>query len=615
MLQNTKTGQFDDQTLKVLLLILILVLGNPLFAQIMPVEVIKQSKDPSQATNLVFLGDGYTASLQSKFVDDARLAAEALLAQEPFVRYKDAINIYAVKVISNQSGASLDPANLIDNYFGSSFWSYGIERLLVAWHYDRIHGVLMDNVPFYDIAVIIVNDDKYGGSGGSVAVFSTNTSSAEVFIHELGHSFSYLADEYWAGPQYAMEKPNMTRDHNPTTNKWRSFIGKNGVGIYPYEEDVNWHRPHQSCKMRQLGSPFCDVCGHELESKLLFLSQVPEPDIPIALFGANKTDVPMNTEVQFKDMSSYLPTSWYWVFEGGEPTTSTDRNPKVKFSSAGSYAIQLTVKNSLGENTITRHGYINVVEPNKPVAIVKNTTIYLDDHGIALLKPEDIDNGSSATLGIAKMELSKKEFSCGDIGTNKIVFSVTDNAGNIDAADAIVTVIDSIRPIAKTKNIRVEVGTKSEIVLTAEDVDDGSYDNCKIARMQLSKTVFTKADFGKNIIDFFISDLSSNTATVKVEVIVDVVLSTGDRKAKHHFSVFPNPSSGYLIIVAGLHDINTLVSVEVIDLSGRILKKYEHLDREASEIHINLTDLAEGPYLLKLKTRKDTDLIKFVLTK
>ncbi|BDD03272.1 M64 family metallopeptidase [Aureibacter tunicatorum] len=246
-------------------------------AQTFEVVPIHESGDRNEYINYVFLGDGYRESELDKYLEDVRKVTELFLEESPFVEYKNYLNFYAIKVPSNVSGASRDPNALIDNYFGSSYNAYGIERLLVPYRSSKVYAVLADNIPQYDQAIIIVNDDKYGGSGGALATFSTNASAAEIAIHEVGHSFAKLADEYWAGAVYATEKPNMTKNNNAETVKWKNWLNDSfGVGIYAHSGDPSWYKPHQNCKMEYLGRDFCAVCKetfverfHQLRGPLL----------------------------------------------------------------------------------------------------------------------------------------------------------------------------------------------------------------------------------------------------------------------------------------------------------------------------------------------------------
>lgn len=335
-------------------------------AQQFPVEIIRYNGPPNEYLNIVIMGDGYTATQQDKFIHDANKAFDGFFAQEPFSAYKDSINVFAIKVVSNAEGASMDPENLIDNYFGSSYWSYGLERLLVSWNYYEILNVLNTNTPFYDEAAIIVNHQKYGGSGGEFAVFSTNTEAIELLLHEFGHSFADLADEYWAGSNYAAEKTNMTQDNNPETIRWKEFLYKNDVGIYPHEESPKWYRPHQNCKMRYLGADFCDVCHNKISEDIAYIANTDTLGTPVGYFIANTLEVEQESSIQFLDLSTNRPGTWEWRFEGGIPEVSTEQNPLIEYKTQGQYSVELTVTNTKGSNTIRKTEYIIV---NAPVNI------------------------------------------------------------------------------------------------------------------------------------------------------------------------------------------------------------------------------------------------------
>lgn len=244
-----------------ILIITLICITFSISAQTFEIDTL-QFNGPSDAhINIVILGDGYLASELGIFANDARNMSRALFNEKPFSNYQDYFNVFIIKVPSNVSGAAMDPSNLIDNYFGSTFNYAGIDRLLVPTRNNRITDVLAHNFPEYDQVFMIVNSSKYGGSGGWVATASTNSSSNEIAIHELGHSFTNLADEYWAGTQYARETWNMTRETNLEILKWKNWHGEFGIGLFPFSESPMWHRPHQNCKMRFLGVPFCSVCS------------------------------------------------------------------------------------------------------------------------------------------------------------------------------------------------------------------------------------------------------------------------------------------------------------------------------------------------------------------
>ncbi len=267
----------------VLLMSLILQLAT--YGQTFDVETIFKNGDNNKRINFVYLGDGYTSTELSNFITNATSATNEQFNFSPYKEYRNFFNAYAIKVISNESGANHPqtvgnstcnavPVLTVDNYFGSSFDRSNIHRLLVPGSYSKVNSVLAANTPYYDQANIIVNSPYYGGSGGSFATASTNSSSNMVMIHEIGHSFVRLGDEYWAGIAYANEKLNRTQESDPNAIKWKNWIGDRNVDVYPYgtsSPQSDWYRPHQNCAMRVLAKPFCAVCQEGTINKIYSL--------------------------------------------------------------------------------------------------------------------------------------------------------------------------------------------------------------------------------------------------------------------------------------------------------------------------------------------------------
>lgn len=279
------------------------IIGLQLPAQNFDVETIKNTGANDKRINLVFMGDGYTANELDKFMTDATNFSNNLFSQSPFDAYADYFNVYAIKVISNESGTDhpgtatdvTEPASPIadvDTYFNTSFDTSNIHRLLYTFNASIVYNVLADNFPEFDQPVILVNTPEYGGAGGPYATSSTGFDADEIVIHELGHSLFDLKDEYYPGDALAAEAINMTQDKNPETVRWKNWIGSNGVGIYPYAASgnaANWHRPHQNCKMRVLGVPFCAVCKEGIIEKIHSLVS------PINAFTPNNNIVETET--------------------------------------------------------------------------------------------------------------------------------------------------------------------------------------------------------------------------------------------------------------------------------------------------------------------------------
>lgn len=264
---------------KIGLIVFCLLVVNNTTAQIFPVDTLISNGDIEKRINLVFLSDGYQANEMNTYIADVNRLLTDMFNQVPFKHYRNYFNAFAIKVPSNQSGArhprtSSDsdcapvPQMEVDNYFGSTFDYGNIHRLLVPTKGGLVASTLANNFPLYDQAFVVVNSSYYGGSGGSIAASSTHSNANEVSIHEIGHSFAGLADEYWAGSAYAFERPNLTQQSSTSLVKWASWVGTAGVGVYPHAEASTWFRPHQNCKMRYLNVPFCSVCNETFVEKI-----------------------------------------------------------------------------------------------------------------------------------------------------------------------------------------------------------------------------------------------------------------------------------------------------------------------------------------------------------
>jgi hypothetical protein len=261
-----------NQNSLVFLIVLLLPIGT--YSQIFDVVKILDNGDPDKRINFVYLGDGYTETQQDLFINDSQNALYEQLNTSPYKEYRNFFNAYAIKVLSNESGVdhptilgnsecSHIPKTTKDTYFNATFDYAGIHRLLVPKEITKIYNVLADNIPFYDQVNIIVNTPYYGGSGGIFATASTHDSSNQIMIHEIGHSFVDLSDEYWVGLSFANESANMTQESDISKVKWKNWLNNENINIYPYgstSPENTWFRPHQNCKMRYLDEPFCAVC-------------------------------------------------------------------------------------------------------------------------------------------------------------------------------------------------------------------------------------------------------------------------------------------------------------------------------------------------------------------
>jgi hypothetical protein len=300
--------------------LLIFILSTGINAQKFKVDTLVNSGPTKNRINLVILADGYTATEFAKFKLDANSFVNALFNKSPYKQYKSYFNVFGINVISKESGAShpgtatdvsepASPITTVNNFFGSRFDFAGTHRLLVATNNLGIQRVLADNFPLYDQVLVLVNSSVYGGSGGQIAVSSTNVSANEIAIHEIGHSMINLIDEYYVGDQFSREGVNMTGVTDPSKVKWKNWMGFNGVGIYKHGttgNSANWYRPHERCIMRFLNNDFCSVCIQGTIEKIHNLVDPFDQVSPSDASNLDNVSLPINFKIDL--IPQVIPT-------------------------------------------------------------------------------------------------------------------------------------------------------------------------------------------------------------------------------------------------------------------------------------------------------------------
>jgi hypothetical protein len=259
---------------KIVAILLMLLAINISNAQKFDIETIKFSGNNDKYLNIIVLGDGYTAEEQTKFIEESKKVIDYLFSQAPWSNYTNFFNVYAIKVISTQSGVN-HPNTASDcgyeynpytnnPYFGSTFDEAGIHRLIVPKNKTLIHKVI--NASFssqYAQAIIIANSSDSGGAGGEFAITTAEEKSTQIVSHEMGHSFAKLGDEYHAGDSFYFEKPNMTKTSDATLVKWKNWLGVNRIGVNKYGDtglSASWYKPSTNCKMELISQNYCAVC-------------------------------------------------------------------------------------------------------------------------------------------------------------------------------------------------------------------------------------------------------------------------------------------------------------------------------------------------------------------
>lgn len=243
------------------------------YKDVTPFETLQKASDSTNCIHLAYLAEGYQASEMNTFIADARTAMEALFAHEPYKSMRQYFNIIAVKSPSKESGASEPGKGIWRNTALNSHWDTNYsERYLTTSHLKDMHNWLAGTP--YEHILVLVNSERYGGGGvlNSYVLSSThNKWSKPVVVHEFGHSFAALADEYAyegdAVDMYPLDVEPWERNITTKvdfTGKWENLIGKDKrAGLY---EGAGYklkgvYRGYPDCRMRTNEIPeFCPAC-------------------------------------------------------------------------------------------------------------------------------------------------------------------------------------------------------------------------------------------------------------------------------------------------------------------------------------------------------------------
>lgn len=245
-----------------------------------PYVTLQRAADTTHCIHIAYVAEGYQKEEMDSFVAHARVATEALFAHEPFASRRDRFNIIAVMTPSVDSGTS-EPANgrWRQTALGSHFDTFYSDRYLTTLQLQTLHDGLAGTP--YEHIIVLVNTDKYGGGGilnSYNLAMTRHPAYRQVVVHEFGHSFGGLADEY----AYENEPlPMYPHDVEPWEPNITTLVDRSGKWQGPVYEGAGYslngvYRGAESCRMRDNVTPdFCPVCQEALRRLIDFYSDEP----------------------------------------------------------------------------------------------------------------------------------------------------------------------------------------------------------------------------------------------------------------------------------------------------------------------------------------------------
>jgi hypothetical protein len=208
--------------------------------------------------------------------------------------------------------------------------------------------------------------------------------------------------------------------------------------------------------------------------------------------------------------------------DGGSTSSCADPELSIDINSFDCTDIgpnQVVLSAGSGNLLDTCHAIVTVNDDSNPNALCQNITIYLDGAGNATITPGDVDNGSNDNCPISTA-IDVNTFDCEDTGPNNVTLTVTDDTGNSAICVAVVTVLDSIVPTCLTKDITISLDGNGNAMITVNDINNGSTDNCSPVTFGLTPTNFTCDNLGDNVVTLSPQDPSGNTSMCTATVTV-----------------------------------------------------------------------------------------------
>jgi len=226
--------------------------------------------------DLVFVGDGYTALQMGLYAQHVQTILNGMLQEPPLNRYASFFNVHVVEVISNQSGVDEIDNNIyrdtaLDMAFDGRQLSIDFVK---AWNAANL-------APDGDVLIALANSSRYGGIGytKTCTVSGANASTVELALHEFGHAFAKLADEYYSldGSVYSGSEPTQSNVSIYTASemmdqqlKWYRWLDQGGISTYQGAKTKQYgiYRPVNISKMQTLGYPFGAVNSEQFVLKI-----------------------------------------------------------------------------------------------------------------------------------------------------------------------------------------------------------------------------------------------------------------------------------------------------------------------------------------------------------
>ncbi|SOE21066.1 Por secretion system C-terminal sorting domain-containing protein [Spirosomataceae bacterium TFI 002] len=334
-----------------------------------------------------------------------------------------------------------------------------------------------------------------------------------------------------------------------------------------------------------------------------------------------------------------------WGYQAGEGSTDPNGDP-LTFSlypegpyGVGNHMIELTVSDPDGLNSKC-YFTLTVIDNTPPVVLAKNAVIFIKANGYAELNIEDVDDRSYDNVSWVHKTISKRLFTCEDVGFNSVTLTVKDESGNTSSKNVTVQVVDNTEPYIIDKPLTLYADENGVAILSQSIIDTLVYDNCGLQKVVVSKDTFNIANPSDSL-TIIATDKSGNVSAKKISVTVlesasktetqNFIINIANKEAfkspysiqsfslqsaqesslvneniESKISFGPNPSTG----IVTFQIPNNFEKIHLYDTNGH--KVPLNITNYNSSFQVNLQDLRDGLYILQLQNSKVNKIIKLM---
>ena len=317
--------------------------------------------------------------------------------------------------------------------------------------------------------------------------------------------------------------------------------------------------------------------GSDSIIKTDYITVNPITDPPVADFTADNTSITVGDSVNFTDLSTNLPDSWHWEFEGGTPATSMDQNPTgIVYNTVGTYTVTLIATNSIGSDTAIKTGYIIVSPPSYCDASVSNEYEYISNVTIG----SDINNNSNWSGYADYSSLVANTVQGGQL-------NISVSIGNLYSTDVLYAWIDW--------NYDGDFDDAGELVYS---------NNNNLSTYNFTVNVPTNAAIATTRMRIRLNDANENPQTTPCgttnygeveDYSINISQAVNDpEKIVSNTAIYPNPVSNTLFVQTAGKQIYSL-----FDITGHKMKSANI----NGKTKINMNNLPKGVYILNIDGR------------